>query len=82
MEQVLTGTVHGNTIVLDGPVAVPDGQSVEVIVRDHRQQPIPRTLSPNLAEGAPPSWWTPEDDRILDEIYQARKSSTRPEITE
>jgi len=82
MDQVLTGTVHGNTIVLDGPLSVPDGEIVEVVVRNPRPQSTLDQVAVDPTNDSPPSWWTPDDDRILDEIYQARKHSTRPEITE
>lgn len=78
MDQVLTGTVHGNTIVLDHPLAVPDGQPVEVVVRDRP----PAVKKARDAEASPPDWWTEEDDRILDEVNQSRKRSMRPEIDE
>jgi hypothetical protein len=82
MEQVLTGTVHGNTIVLDHPLPVPDGQAVEVLVRDRRTPSPPNVETGNLSDDSRPAWWTDDDDRILEEIYQARKRSTRPEIEE
>jgi hypothetical protein len=81
MDQVLTGTVHGNTIVLDHPLAVPDGQAVEVILRDRPSQSSETTTDAE-AKTSPPKWWTDEDDRILEDIYQSRKRSTRPEIEE
>jgi hypothetical protein len=71
MDQVLTGTVHGNTIVLDHPLAVPDGQAVEVVVRD-RPQTVSKA-SDAETKTSPPDWWTEEDDRILEEVYQSRK---------
>jgi hypothetical protein len=77
MDQVVTGTVQGNTIVLDGPIAVPDGHTVEIVVRD-----LERQSAIGSDEGKPPAWWTKEDDRILDEIHRARKRSTRPEAGE
>jgi len=75
MDQTITGTIHGNTIVLDAPSGVPDGARVEVVVR----KPGDGILR---SAGALAPYWTPEDDRILEEIYQARKQSTRPEITD
>jgi hypothetical protein len=80
MDQVVSGTVQGNTIVLDGPLSIPDGQSVEVVVRETRTKPSLRPV--DFADAAPPTWWSEEDDRILEEIYRARKRSTRPEIAE
>ncbi len=81
MDQVLTGTVHGNTIVLDHPLPVPDGQAVEVVLHDRRSTsvvPAPRSGTSH----SPPAWWTDDDDRILAEIYETRKRSARPEIEE
>lgn len=80
MSQVLTGTIHGNTIVLDGAPSLPDGQSVEIEIRNNLQLASSPPIS--FAEDTPPGWWTAEDDQILDEIYRARKQSNRPEISE
>lgn len=78
MSQTLTGTVHGNTNVLDAPPSFPEGQSVEVVIRSSA------TSSPaanaNATENGPPEWWTPEDDQILDEIHRARKQGRRPQF--
>jgi hypothetical protein len=71
MNQKTTGTIKGNTIVLDAPLSFPDGQAVEVVVRDQPSQP--RSGIANLHEHSPPAWWTDEDDRILNDIYQTRK---------
>lgn len=80
MSQVLTGIVHGNTIVLEGSHSLRDGQSVQIEVRSN----VPITPAPSVGvhKDAPPDWWTDEDDRILEEIYRARKQSNRPEIPE
>jgi hypothetical protein len=82
MDQVLTGTVQGNTIVFDSPLPVADGQTVEVVVRDCKPQPLPERGTADLASDSQAFWWTEEDDRILEEIYQSRKHSTRREIPE
>jgi hypothetical protein len=76
VDQPLSGKVHGNTIVLDSPLPVPDGQTVEVVIRPPRA-----SLSSNAGTEklGPPAWWTGEDDRILAEIHQSRKQD-RPEI--
>ncbi len=76
MSHVLTGTIHGNTIVLDGPPALPDGESVEIVIRSNTQRGSVSLTE--VAEDARPEWWTDEDDRILEEIYQSRKLSNRP----
>lgn len=78
MIQSITGTVHGNTIVLDAPPGVPEGERVEVIVRASEGV----RQDADSSESKPPAWWTEEDDRILDEIYRARKRSTRSEVAE
>lgn len=80
MDQTLTGTVRGNQIVLDEGLSLPDGQLVEILVRPRQK---PSAAEPgNLSASSPPAWWTEEDDRILEEIYQSRKLPTRREITE
>ena len=78
MDQTLTGTVHGNTIVLDALPGIPAGERVEVVVRHLAATPPARVGG----DETPPSWWTDQDDRILEEIYQARKLSTRRDIVE
>jgi len=78
MSQTLTGTVHGNTIVLDTPPSFPDGQSVEVVIRSSAPSSPP--FDAQATESVPPEWWTPEDDQILDEIYRARKQERRPQF--
>jgi hypothetical protein len=74
MEQVVTGTVHGNTIVLSGPLPVPDGQRVEVVVR-----PVPPQQS--WGEGIKKSagGWSayPEMDEIMEKIHAERKLERR-----
>lgn len=76
MQQQLSGVVHGNTIVLDTPSSLPDGQRVEVIVR----QSVGKAGDSHITavnEESPPYWWSDEDDRILEEIYQTRKQGSR-----
>ena len=72
MTHTATGVVHGNTIVLTAPLAVLEGQQVEVVVRP--------TYGGDAEEV--PTFWTPEDDRILAEIQAARKMSLRGGIAE
>jgi hypothetical protein len=78
MDQTLTGTIHGNTIVLDAPLGMPAGQRVEVVVRTSK----PDSANGNRPEDELAPYWTPEDDRIFEEIYQARKYSTRQQISD
>jgi len=65
MTHTATGIVHGNTIVLTEPLAVLEGQQVEVVVRPTRGDDAEEVAA----------FWTPEDDRILAEIQAARKLS-------
>jgi hypothetical protein len=74
------GVVNGKTIELSDDPGIPAGQEVEVVVT-----PSPSAKSPwgegiRACAGALANEWTEEDDRILEEIYQQRKSDTRPEI--
>ena len=75
MEQQLSGIIHGNTIVLDMPLSLPDGERVEVIVREASSSRS-ASESASMIDETPPAWWTTADDRILEEIYQARKRGT------
>ncbi len=79
MQQLLTGTVHGNTIVLDAPPGVPEGQHVEVIVRVCPSSSDAVETTPKDSDGTD-FVYTEEDDRILEEIYRARHYSTRREV--
>ena len=79
MQQIVTGTVHGKTIVVDTPLGVSEGQQVEVVVR---------TVEPlqTCGEGAKNSvggeadYWTEEDDRIMDQIYRERHNETKRDL--
>lgn len=79
MDQVLTGTVRGNTIVLDNPPPIADGEAVRVIVCEVGGAREPGDGIRQSA-GALAFEYTDEDDRILTEIYQSRRVNTRPEI--
>lgn len=87
MTKTLRGTVHGSTIQLEQDLGVVDGQEVQVhvrIVQPKKRLPGPpsgwRPGQPSSTAGALADTWTPEDDRILEEIYQDRKRETRREI--
>jgi len=71
MSQLLVGTVHGKSIVFDQPLPLPEGQSVEVIVRTPQSGRAPGEGILKSA-GALASDFTEEDRRILDEIQRAR----------
>jgi hypothetical protein len=80
MTKTLHGKVHGDIIQLEQDLGVVDGQEVEVHVRFVRRKkrlpgPPPgwRPGQVSSAAGALADSWTPEDDRILEEIYQDRK---------
>ena len=79
MTQLLVGTVRGKTIVFDEALPVPEGESVEVIVRtpSGNSKPGDGLLR---SEGALADDFTDEDERILDEIQRARHVSTRRDI--
>jgi hypothetical protein len=70
MEQTLTGTVQGSTIVLDAQPAVGDGQAVEVVIR-------PKADRSNWGAGIARSagGWAayPELDAIMERIHSERK---------
>jgi hypothetical protein len=74
MDQTVTGTIHGNTIVLDATPAVADGQAVEVVIR-------PMPTRNNWGEGIVNSagGWAayPEMDAIMDNIHAQRKLERR-----
>ena len=70
MSQVLTGIVHGNTIVLDGSPSLPDGQSVEVVIRGKL---VPNKSGDGIIRSA--GGWAeyPEMDTIMEKIHAQRK---------
>lgn len=88
MTRTLRGRIHGKTIELDEDLGVVNGQEVEVqVTMDRPKKRLP---------GPPPRWQpgvsrtagaladldTPEEDHILEEIYQDRKRETRRELPE
>ena len=85
MTKVLRGVVHGRTIELEGDTGMEDGRKVEVILRAKELPGPPPGWKPGSREtaaGMMASWWTEEDDRILEQIRQERKNDTRREIPE
>lgn len=83
MEKTVSGIVHGTTIQLQDELGLPEGQHVEVTIRATE----PEQLQPwgeglRRCAGALADSWTDEDDRILEEIHQERKSDSRREIAE
>jgi len=81
MTKSIQGVIHGRTIELNEDAGLRDGQSVRVQLTP---VPIPQTTPNRLIQSAGllANEWTPDDDRILDEIHQDRKRDTRPEIAE
>lgn len=77
--KIVHGTVRGNTIELAENLGVAEGEQVQVQIT---------VVKPagNWGEGlrrcagALANEWTPEDDRILAEIYADRKQDSRREI--
>jgi hypothetical protein len=79
MDKVLHGVVHGQTIELNEPAGVADGQEVEVVVR-YSMPSRPWGEGIRNSAGGLADCWTEEDDQILSQIQQDRKRDTRPEI--
>jgi hypothetical protein len=76
--KTLHGVVNGKTIKLAEDLGMPNGQEVEIVVRlvQHNNAEWGEAL--RRCAGALADEWTQEDDRILEEIYQQRKSDSRP----
>ncbi len=74
MEQFLTGTIHGNTIVLDSPPNVPEGERVEVRLRSGGPEP---SWGEGIVQSA--GGWAdfPEMDEIMDKVHAERKLERR-----
>ncbi|MDB5386336.1 MAG: hypothetical protein JWM11_1982 [Planctomycetaceae bacterium] len=80
MTKTLHGTVHGNTIELDGDLGIAEGQEVEVQVKvisrsSHKTGDGFLRTEGALADDV-------EWDAIMEEIYQARKLERRPQIAD
>jgi hypothetical protein len=79
MTRIIHGVVHGKTIELKEHPGVADGEEVEVVVRVPTP---PRAWGEGIRSSAgalandPPE----EDDKILKEIYEARKHDARRDI--
>jgi len=77
----LHGVIHGKIIELAVDPGLIEGQEVEVTVRAaHRDAPWGEGL--RRSAGALADSWQPDDDRILDEIRDARTRSAGREIPE
>ena len=85
MEIVMQGVVHGKTIDLEASPGIEDGRRVELVLRVKELPGPPPGWKPGgteTAAGMMADYWTEEDDRILEEIYQDRKKSGRRETEE
>ena len=75
------GVVHGKMIELDEDLGIAEGQSVavrvEVLAAKTQWGDGLRRCAGALADD-----WTPEDDRILEQIHEDRKRETRRELPE
>lgn len=89
MTKTIRGRIRGKTIELDEDLGVVDGQEVEVEITMDRPRKRPPGPPPGWRPGAPSRTAgslaeldTPEEDRILEEIYQDRKRDTRRDLPE
>ncbi|MEN6457660.1 MAG: hypothetical protein ABFC63_01910 [Thermoguttaceae bacterium] len=85
MNVVLHGTVHGRTVELDDDPGIEDNRVVEVILRTKQLPGPPPAWKPGSTEtaaGMLADAWTPEDDRIHNEIHEERGRSVFREIAE
>jgi hypothetical protein len=71
MDQLHHGVVHGNSIELDAPLGLSDGQRVEVVVRASDAR---KSWGDGLRRcaGALSESWTDADDAILSSIQRDR----------
>lgn len=81
MTKTMHGVIRGKTIELESDPGMSDGQQVEVTVRVAVNSGK-QTWGEGLARcaGALAASWTPEDDRILDEIHRERETESRLQI--
>ena len=77
MNQTNTGIVHGNTIVLDEPLAGMEGQAVEVTIRQ-AQAKAPWGEGIRASAGA----WSayPEMAEVMEQIHQERSLERRSSL--
>ena len=82
MDILMQGVVHGKTIELESSPGIEDGHTVELVVHRSEQLPSPppawKPGSTETAAGMMANYWTEEDDRILETIYQDRKRGRSP----
>ncbi len=79
MIRTLRGVIHGRTVELTEDLGVPDGEKVEITIKTVAS-PKPWGGGLRRCAGAFAADWTEEDDRIMEEIYQARKLPRRAQM--
>jgi hypothetical protein len=80
MDIMMQGVVHGSTIELESSPGLEDGRKVQLILRVGMLPGPPPKWTPGntaTAGGTMAAHWTDEDDKLLEEIYQDRKSDRR-----
>ena len=85
MKRTMQGVVHGRTIELDNDPGLDDGRTVEVVLLPKEQPSPPPGWTPGCtqtAAGMMAEYWSEEDDRILEQIYQDRRRDSRREPAE
>lgn len=85
MNIVLRGVVRGRTVELDRDPGLEENRVVDVVLRTKQLPGPPPGWHPGSTEtaaGMLADTWTPEDDRILEELYKDRQRSTFREIAE
>ena len=81
MLKTIHGIIHGNTIELNENPGIAEGQMVELTIKAVPPR-APWGEGLRRCAGALAKEWTPEDDRILEEIHQERRRDTRRDATE
>ena len=80
MDIVMQGIIHGKMIELESSPGIEDGRKVELILRVSQLPGSPPKWKPGNTEtaaGMMADYWTEEDDRLLEEVYQDRKRERR-----
>lgn len=80
MTPILHGIVRGRSIDIEEDLGAMEGQAVEVKVTVTKPALAGNGLQ--RCAGALAQDWSPQDDQILEEIHQERKTASRREIPE
>jgi hypothetical protein len=95
--QTIDGVIHGKIIELSDDPGLPDGNQVQVVVWPIRLPTAGHAEAASPLPGPPPGWrpgctetaagmlaeiWSEEDDRILAQIEQDRRSAVGREVPE